>query len=512
MGGDHFYASIPDAYYQLKVEINHSGEPLDIEVFAAGHAHIDVAWLWPLEQTRRKARHTFQTVVGLMEQFPDFIFTQSQPQLYDFIRQDAPRLFKTIQKRVAEKKWEPIGGMWVEADCNLTGPKSLARQFLLGRQFFKQYFGEHSNSRVLWLPDVFGYTWNLPQLIKQAGLDYFFTIKIGWNQYNRMPYDSFWWQGLDGTRVLTHFSPTPEAGTIDSGFGASTYNASVAPEQAIGSWTNFQQKDLAGGGKSLPLLMAFGYGDGGGGPTREMLENLGIMNRFPSTPRLKPGRVEDFFYKLEQELGPKLPIWNGELYLELHRGTYTTQSRNKRANRKSEFLLHDVEFMASFAAQLDPEFSYPSEILHKAWELVCLNQFHDIIPGSSVNQVYIESQQQYQQIREMAEEVRARSIAAIEDALGGQYDEKPASLLVINPTCFERSDLAFWPGHLPSSAILQQLGMVVKYQSVSEGTWISLPHCPPYSINRLSLAGARSCRHPVSSRHRADRNHGPLGK
>ncbi len=266
-GGEAFYLSVPAALQNLVSGIQAAGAPMDIDVYAAGHAHIDVAWSWPLEQTRRKARHTFQSVLKLMEQFPDFKFTQSQPQLYDFVRNDAPQLFAAIKNRIREGRWEPIGGMWVEADCNLTGGESLARQFLLGRRFFKEHFGEEADSKVLWLPDVFGYAWNLPQLIKQAGLEYFFTIKIGWNQYNRLPYDSFWWQGLDGTRVLTHFSPTPEAGSIDSGHGASTYNAAVLPVQALGSWTNFQQKDLAAPDKSLPVLMVYGYGDGGGGPT-----------------------------------------------------------------------------------------------------------------------------------------------------------------------------------------------------------------------------------------------------
>ncbi len=202
---------MPAALKALQAGIAASGAPLAVEITAAGHAHIDVAWLWPLGQTRRKAARTFYNAIRLSEQFPDFIFTQSQPQLYDFIRQDDPALFAQIQSAVAQGTWEPLGGMWVEADCNLSGGESLARQFLLGRAFFRKYFGEGAESPVLWLPDVFGYAWNLPQLIKEAGLEYFFTIKIGWNQYNRLPYDSFWWQGLDGTRVLTHFSTTPEA-------------------------------------------------------------------------------------------------------------------------------------------------------------------------------------------------------------------------------------------------------------------------------------------------------------
>ncbi|HET8845346.1 MAG TPA: hypothetical protein VFN35_27990, partial [Ktedonobacteraceae bacterium] len=222
--GEAFYESVPEAHAALRKGIALAGAPLDVEISASGHAHIDVAWLWNLGQTRQKSIRTFYTVRHLMEQFPEYHFMQSQPQLYDFVRQDDPALFEEIKRLVAEGRWEPIGGMWVEADCNLSGSESLARQFLLGRSFFAEHFGANSDAPVLWLPDVFGYAWALPQLIKQAGLEYFFTIKIGWNQYNRLPYDSFWWQGLDGTRVLTHFSTTPDGSSF-----ASTYNANATP-------------------------------------------------------------------------------------------------------------------------------------------------------------------------------------------------------------------------------------------------------------------------------------------
>ncbi|MBN1666424.1 MAG: alpha-mannosidase, partial [Anaerolineales bacterium] len=326
--GEAFYASVPAALELLQTGIEQAGPPLPVDITAIGHAHIDVAWLWTLGQTRQKAGRTFHTVLRLMEQFPEYIFAQSQPQLYDYVRQDFPELFAAIQQRVADERWETLGGMWVEADCNLSGPESLARQFLLGRSFFRQHFGEGSESPVLWLPDVFGYAWNLPQLIKQAGLEYFFTIKIGWSQYNRLPYDSFWWQGLDGTRVLTHFSTTKEP----DGAYVSTYNADASPGQTLGTWLNFQQKDYTAPGERPQLLMSYGYGDGGGGPTREMLENIRNLGHFPSTPQLRPGKVADFFRRLQAQ-SENLPVWNGELYLEYHRGTYTTQARNKRANR-----------------------------------------------------------------------------------------------------------------------------------------------------------------------------------
>jgi len=470
--GDRFYASVAAAHAALREGIAKAGPPLDVNIVATGHAHIDVAWLWTLGQTRRKSERTFYNVLRLMEQFPDYHFTQSQPQLYDFVRQDHPELFEAVKQRVAEGRWEPIGGMWVEADCNISGPESLARQFLLGRTFFREHFGPDAESPVLWLPDVFGYAWALPQLMKQAGLDYFMTTKIGWNQYNRLPYDSFWWQGLDGTRVLTHFICTP-----NGGHWVSTYNAMATPRQVIGTWTTFQQKEL-----QQELLMAFGYGDGGGGPSREMLENIREMAAFPATPRVRQASVGEFFRKLEAEAGDRLPTWNGELYLEFHRGTYTTQSRNKRANRKSEFLLHDAEFLATLAALLDADYRYPADTLRKAWELVCLNQFHDIIPGSSIGPVYVESLQQYAQVQEMATAVREAALSVISNKLNGD-------LLVVNPTGFARDDLAFWPGQLSPGQRLQRAdGTPVPTQSTADGTWIAAGELPPFSVTSLYVA------------------------
>lgn len=476
--GDAFYASVGPAHAALRAGIEQAGPPLDVEITATGHAHIDVAWLWTLGQTRRKAGRTFATALRLMEQFPEYHFTQSQPQLYAYLKQDYPELLEQIRQRVAEGRWEPIGDMWIEADCNLSGAESLARQFLLGRSFFREHFGRGHSSRVLWLPDVFGYAWALPQLIKEAGLEYFFTIKIGWSQYNRLPYDSFWWQGIDGTRVLTHFSPTPEAG---SAF-ASTYNARATAEETIGTWTNFMQKDLGKDGATPPLLMAFGFGDGGGGPTREMLENLRELKNFPATPQIRQRHVRDFFHELEQNFGDRLPTWNGELYLEFHRGTYTTQSRNKRANRKSEFALHDAEFLATWAALLDKGYEYPAATFTEAWQLVCLNQFHDIIPGTSITPVYTESQQQYAEIARMASQARDNALRVIAAAHGGD-------VLVVNPTAFERRDLAWWPGKLGGGQRLERAnGEPVATQPGADGTWIDVGACAPLSAVSLRLA------------------------
>jgi alpha-mannosidase len=480
--GEEFYASIPAAHALLREGIAQAGPPLDVCVTGTGHAHIDVAWLWTLGQTRRKAGRTFHTVEHLMDQFPEYHFTQSQPQLYDYVRQDYPELFEKIKQRVAEGRWEAIGGMWVEADCNLTGPESLARQFLLGRSFFTKHFGPKAESPVLWLPDVFGYAWALPQLIKQAGLEYFFTIKIGWSQYNRLPFDSFWWQGLDGTRILTHFSTTPHAPSPLHTSTMSTYNSMATPEELMGTWTNAQQKDLGRGRLTPPFLMAFGHGDGGGGPTREMQETIREMREFPGLPRIRQRSVKEFFQELDTTAGDILPTWNGELYLEYHRGTYTTQSRNKRANRQSEFRLHDAEALASFALLLDPGYRYPAKELRRAWELVCLNQFHDIIPGSSITDVYTESQQQYAEICHIATKARDQALQAIATHSKGD-------VLVVNPTSFARNEPAFWIGRLPINMMLVngQTGKPVYTQATATGTWISTGTINQFSVNPFKL-------------------------
>ncbi|MEA3337147.1 MAG: alpha-mannosidase [Chloroflexota bacterium] len=486
-----FYDSVPGAHALLQSGVDQAGPSLDVDVIAVGHAHIDLAWLWPLAETRRKAGRTFHTMLRLMEQYPEFRFVQSQPQLTQWVRQDYPMLFEAIKERVEAGQWEVIGGMWVEADCNIPGGEALARQFLIGRNAFREHFGENTESPVLWLPDVFGYAWSLPQLIREAGLEYFFTIKIGWSQYNRMPYDSFWWQGLDGTRVLTHFSPTRESG---SAF-ASTYNAKATPGQVLSTWTNFRQKDAGKPGATPPLLMAYGHGDGGGGPTGEMLGNIRQLNCFPAMPRTRCGTVREFFHDLETGAGDRLPTWNGELYLEYHRGTYTTQARNKRANRKSEFLLHDVEFLASYAALLadqqaasaawQHDYEYPAEKIHQAWQLVCLNQFHDILPGSSIAQVYRDSLAQYARVAEIAESLKQVALAVIAADLGGDF-------LLVNPTSFARCDLAYLPDELPEGTMLRRLnGEQVALQPVESGWLLDAGELAPYSVEPLWLGKGR---------------------
>jgi alpha-mannosidase len=470
LGTPAFYDSISPALSTLKAEIDAAGAPLDVDIIGVGHAHIDVAWLWTLGQTRRKAGRTFSTVLRLMEEFPDYTFSQSQPQLYQYVEESYPEIFAQIKERVKEGRWELIGGTWVEPDINAIGAEALARQFLLGRTYFRDHFGE-VDTPVLWLPDTFGYSWALPQLIKQAGMKYFITHKMSWNQYNRMPHQILWWQGLDGTRVLTHFLTTP-SGWEFLPYGT-TYNGTVSAAEILGTWEHFAQKELHN-----ELLTAYGYGDGGGGPTREMIQNMGNLAHHPGAPRVRPGTVREFMERIEQELSDQLPVWNGEFYLEYHRGTYTSQGRTKRHNRKNEFLLHDAEFLAAWAALLTG-YQYPHDDLTAAWKLLCLNQFHDILPGSSIGPVYADSRRDHQRIRELGETVREEALTALVQLLPPN-----ATIVAVNPTSFAGRRTGILPAELAPNRRLVDLrsGISLITQAIDGGTLVEVDAMAPYSL------------------------------
>lgn len=469
LGTASFYESVPAALFALKEGIAVAGEALDIDIIGVGHAHIDVAWLWTLGQTVRKCGRTFSNVLRLMEQFPDYTFTQSQAQLYQYTEQYYPEIFEQIKQRVSEGRWEVIGGTWVEPDCNAIGAESLARQFLLGRSYFRKHFGE-VDSPILWLPDTFGYSWALPQLIKQAGMKYFITHKMSWNQYNQMPHQIFWWQGLDGTRVLTHFLTTPTGWDILP--YSTTYNGLISAAEIFGTWNNFRQKETY-----HELITAYGYGDGGGGPTREMLENVQALANHPGAPRVRPGTAHEFMERIENDVADSLPVWNGEFYLEYHRGTYTSQAKNKRNNRKSEVLLHDAEFLAAWAALLT-DYDYPHEKLAKAWELLCLNQFHDILPGSSIGEVYVDSDKDYQVIRELGEQVREEAIYVLTATLPAT-----TAILAANTISFGGRRIGVLEETLQEGiGLVDHEGKALVTQTVEGGTLVEIPDIAPYSL------------------------------
>jgi alpha-mannosidase len=427
-----FYTTIEEADTYLEEEFysKYCGES-DIIAACIGHTHIDVAWLWTLAQTRQKAARSFSTVLNLMKRYPEYQFMSSQPQLYKFVKEDHPEIYEQIKDKVKEGNWEPEGAMWLEADCNLSSGESIVRQILHGKRFFKEEFGV--DNKILWLPDVFGYSAALPQILKKSGVDYFMTTKISWNDTNKLPYDSFMWKGLDGTEVLTHFITAKDYQEQPKGHGT-TYNAFINPSQIMGTWQRYQQKNL-----NDEVLVCYGYGDGGGGPTKEMLENARRLEKgIPGAPKVKQDKSLNFFKRLEAKVSgnKKLPKWVGELYLEYHRGTYTTMARNKKFNRKSEFLYQDTEFLAALSEKAAGG-SYPKEEINKGWETILLNQFHDIIPGSSIKEVYEDSKAQYVEVINNGKELSGSAI----DNIASKINLEETSVVVFNQLGFIRSDI-----------------------------------------------------------------------
>lgn len=389
-----------------------------------GHTHIDVAWLWTLEQTRAKALRSFSTELTLMEEYPEHHFSSSQPQLYQFVKENCPQVYESIKEKVAEGAWEVEGAMWLEADCNLTSGESLIRQILHGKRFMKEEFGV--DSKVLWLPDVFGYSAAMPQILKKTGVETFVTSKIHWNETNHFPYDTFLWKGIDGSEIFTQFIT---AGDPDVKLGDenkfSSYNAQILPIAMAKGWEIYQQKAI-----NNEILVSFGYGDGGGGVTREMLEMQRRLEKgIPGTPKTRLTTIADTLSRIKENVkGKKIPRWFGELYLELHRGTYTSQAKNKRYNRYCELLLAQVETASLLGKHLLGK-TYPKTSIYNNWTTVLLNQFHDIIPGSSIHEVYEESHRQYEDLISENESRLQKSL----ESLAAQVCHGQQDILVYNP-------------------------------------------------------------------------------
>jgi alpha-mannosidase len=388
-----FFASVRSARkYLAKAMYEDLAGSNEVIATCIGHTHIDVAWWWTVAQTREKVARSFATVLKLMEEYPDYKFMSSQPQLYEFLKERYPELYSRIKERVKENRWEPEGAMWLESDCNLTSGESLVRQIMFGKRFFRDEFGKENE--VLWLPDAFGFNGNLPQIMKRSGIRYFMTTKLSWNQFDKIPNDTFRWRGIDGSEVLTHFVTTLGVGQKkDSYF--TTYNGMLHPDAIMGAWDRYQNKEI-----NNDILVAFGYGDGGGGPTRAMLETAKRMDKgLRGVPKVRQEFSAKYFEELEQRVKdhPQLHTWTGEFYFEYHRGTYTSIARNKRANRKSELMLMDLELLSVLAEQ---GASYPRKELEAMWKNVLLNQFHDILPGSSIHEVYEVTKKEYEKIAE----------------------------------------------------------------------------------------------------------------
>lgn len=408
-------------------------------VSAIGHTHIDIAWLWTVDQTREKVIRSFSTVLELMDRYPDYKFMSSQPVLYQFVKEQEPELYERIRERIREGRWETDGAMWLESDCNLPGGESLVRQIIKGERFFMDEFG--IPSRCLWLPDVFGYSAAIPQILKKCGIPYFLTTKIAWNQFNQLPNDTFMWKGIDGSRVFV-FMPT--ACDFDKTLGlnvsftdtrnTTTYTGIVNPNMTLGTFKRFQNRDL-----TEDTLMLFGFGDGGGGPTKEMLEEAERLRYgLPGIPRLVQENERSFFDRIYGDIGarPDMPVWDGELYFEYHRGTLTSMGKNKRNNRRSEMLYEQLETMGVMAELMG--FQYPAEVLKKGWDIILLNQFHDIIPGSAIGPVYHQTDREYGEILETG----SRTARMLAEELGRAADKRMGRENVGHGNCVGDRDSA----------------------------------------------------------------------
>lgn len=426
-----FYQSIRAAeQYLEKTVYGDMAGCADVVATCIGHTHIDVAWWWTVAQTREKVARSFATVLKLMEEYPQYRFMSSQPQLYQFLKERYPDMYERIKARIREERWEPEGGMWLEADTNLTSGESLVRQLFYGKKFFREEFG--TDSRILWLPDVFGYSGALPQIMKKSGIDYFMTTKLAWNQIDKMPYDTFMWKGIDGSTVFTHLITTLGVGQSEEDF-FTTYNGMLHPDAIMGGWHRYQNKDI-----NNDILVAFGYGDGGGGPTREMLETAKRMEKgICGIPKVRQEFSRVYFDELYERVkdSRRLPVWEGELYFEYHRGTYTSMGRNKRANRKSEILMMDVELLCTLAALRGMQ--TPAEELERMWKVILLNQFHDILPGSSIREVYEVTKQEYGQLARKGGELLSERM----HLFAGEGD----CVTLFNTTGFTRNDIVRLP-------------------------------------------------------------------
>jgi len=366
--------------------------------------------------------------------------------------------------------------MWVESDTNLPSGESLVRQFLFGKRYIKEEFNK--DSKLLWLPDVFGYSGALPQIMKKSDMDYFMTTKISWNQYNHFPFDTFRWKGIDGSEIFTHFITTPED---DSWYY--TYNGIMEPKEVTGIWKNYRDKD-----KNEELLLAFGWGDGGGGPTKEMLEQARVMKNIPGIPKVQIDTTENYFKRIYDTIDHNsLGVWEGELYFEMHRGTYTSQGYTKRANRKAEILMHDVEFLSVLADSLNKEEKYPKESINLIWEKILLNQFHDVLPGSSIRQVYEDCKEIYLDVQKQGNVLLEQAVQSI----CASSDENKNCIMVFNTIGWKRNDVLYMPYSstiTSETAFVDMDGNAVKKQATKDGMQIYVEDIPAYGFKKLLIS------------------------
>ncbi|MET3940089.1 alpha-mannosidase [Paenibacillus sp. PvP094] len=405
-------------------EIGGNAEGLEHMV---GQSHIDIAWLWPVRETVRKTSRTFSTVDALMNEYPNYVYSQSQPLLYAFLKEHDPELYARVKQRIAEGRWELVGGMWVEPDLNIPSGESLIRQMLYGQRFYMEEFGK--TSQIEWLPDTFGYCASLPQILKHGNVDYFMTTKLGWNDTNVFPYDLFHWVGIDGTPILSYLNHGVNEHTL--------------PKDIHDHWQSYREKAA-----HPEHMLLYGHGDGGGGVTREMLEYVDRADLMVGQPGSRYSTAGAFFAGIEAGQ-PTLPEWHGDLYLELHRGTYTTHARNKRNNRKAEVLYREAELWNTLAlpnmeAQTEAEVR---SALHEGWKLILLNQFHDIIPGSAITESYVTSDEEYVRVFELGRAGLNQGAAALTAGINTKGPEGSAAYVVFNSLGWKRNAVIQLPVH-----------------------------------------------------------------
>ncbi len=393
------------------------------KVYLIGNAHIDIAWLWRIGETKYVARNTYKTVLKNMKEYPELIYAQSQAITYEWMEKEFPEVFEEIKKRVKEGRWEIVGGMWVEPDCNLISGESWVRQILYGKKYFKEKFG--IDVKLGWNPDSFGYNWNMPQIYKKSGINYFVTQKIWWNDTTVFPYYVFYWRGVDGTKLLTYFPPVGYATTVklfEIVKAISTYEAVTGEKET---------------------LVLYGLGDHGGGPNREILNRIRSYKKLFIAPQFIHSRAEDFIKRIPERF-KEIPVWNDELYLEYHRGTYTTQAKIKKNNRYSESLINTQEKLSSIAYILGK--SYPTEKLNESWKKILTNQFHDILPGSGITPIYRDALSYYREAQNTLKKIEKESLNYIEKLIDTSGSGIP--VLVFNTSSFKRSDVVSLKMHL----------------------------------------------------------------
>lgn len=448
------------------------------EIHAMGHCHIDSAWLWPYAETIRKCARSWSSTLRLMDKFPHFTFVCSQAQQFEWVKSHYPSLYERIKKSVRNGHFIPVGGCWVEMDGNIPSGESFFRQFLYGQSFFEKEFGITCSE--FWLPDTFGYSSQLPQIMKLCGIDKFVTQKLSWNLVNKFPHHTFWWEGIDNTCILTHFPP------------GDSYEMTGSVEEVLKTVNNFQEK-----GRSSKSMFLFGHGDGGNGPDEAMLERLDRMKNIDGLPKVVMSTPTDFFQAVESEDTSMLCKWKGELYLELHNGTYTTHAKVKKYNRTCEFLLTNVEIICSIAFALQrnqsAKFKYPEEEIRHLWKLLLLNQFHDVLPGTSINMVYRDAYKHYSEIRQLAGNQLYDGITSIVT----QQDANENCCIVFNTLSWDRIEVVQIPEDGPETSVSKKTKLSSEISQIDccgkQLVLVSSPSCgysvlKPLTLGEISFA------------------------